>query len=517
MKLGSLLAGIALRHADREAVICEDRRISFRELNTIANRLGNALIKRGFKVGDRIALYLSNSGELVEAMVGVAKSGAIMVPISTRLTTAEVKFIFEDSQPAAIFFTPEFRAAARTAAANLEKPLMIAVDGKAEAGEVAMADLAAEGAASETPYLQVDPDDCLIAYTSGTTGRPKGAIATHFSVCLLHGFMNATEFGMTDRDVVMVTTPMAHRTGLGRVVNMIMTGGKLVVMKRFDPRLAVDLIEREKVTVLGGVPTIVRMLMPEIERRPQALKTLRLIAATGEVFPVEVKQRLAKSVPHVGVYSFYAQTEGGFIAGLRPEEQRDRPHSMGRAVPGIEIRVVDANLNDVPDGTTGEFLVRCGLPGPSTIMRAYYNRPDATAETIVQGGWLRTGDVGYRDTAGYLYFVDRAKDMVVSGGLNIYSKEVELALAEHPAVVEAAVIGIPDPDFGEAVMAYVEVKGGRRVSSQELIDHCRERIASYKKPKHVRLLDALPRTGTGKVMKGELRKMAAAERAPAKV
>ncbi len=357
----------------------------------------------------------------------------------------------------------------------------------------------------------------MIAYTSGTTGRPKGAIATHFSVCLLHGFMNATEFGMTDRDTVMVTTPMAHRTGLGRVVNMIMTGGRLIVMKRFDPKLAVDLIEREKVTVLGGVPTIVRMMMPEIERRPAALKTLRLIAATGEVFPVEVKQRLAASVPHVGIYSFYAQTEGGFIAGLRPEEQRARPHSMGRAVPGIEIRVVDADLNDVPDGATGEFLVRCGLPGPSTIMRAYYNRPDATAEAIVQGGWLRTGDVGYRDPDGFLYFVDRAKDMVVSGGLNIYSKEVEIALADHPAVADAAVIGVPDAEFGEAVMAYIELKPGQRASAEALIEHCREKIASYKKPKHVRFVDALPRTGTGKVMKGELRKIAAAEREPMKV
>jgi len=516
MKLGSLLAGIALRYADREAVICENRRISFRELNGMANGIANGLLKRGFKVGDRIALYLPNSAELVEAMVGVAKSGAVMVPISTRLTPFEVKFIFEDSEPSAIFFTPEFRTAAHTAAANLKNPLMIAVEGRTEPGEVAMAALAAEGGAAEPPYLPVEFDDCVIAYTSGTTGRPKGAIATHFSICLLHGFMNATEFGMTDRDVVMVTTPMAHRTGLGRVVNMIMTGGKLIVMKRFDPKLAVDLIEREKVSVLGGVPTIVRMLMPEFERRPAALKTLRLIAATGEVFPVEVKSKLAKVAPQVGIYSFYAQTEGGFISGLRPDEQRERPHSMGRAVPGIEIRVVDPNLADVPDGTTGEFLVRCGLPGPSTIMRAYYNRPEATAETIVQGGWLRTGDVGYRDPDGYLYFVDRAKDMVVSGGLNIYSKEVELALIDHPAVADAAVIGVPDPEFGEAVMAYVELKGGERLSADALIDHCREKIASYKKPKHVRFVDALPRTGTGKVMKGELRKRAAAEREPAK-
>jgi acyl-CoA synthetase (AMP-forming)/AMP-acid ligase II len=179
-------------------------------------------------------------------------------------------------------------------------------------------------------------------------------------------------------------------------------------------------------------------------------------------------------------------------------------------VPGVEIRIVDPNLNDVPEGEPGEVLVRCGAPGAFMTMRAYYNRPEATAETILEGGWIRTGDAARRDRDGYLYFVDRVKDMIVSGGLNIYSKEVELALMDHPAVADAAVIGVPDPEFGEAVMAFVEKKPGAPATEHELIDHCRKLIASYKKPKSIRFVDALPRTGTGKVMKGELRKRAAA-------
>jgi acyl-CoA synthetase (AMP-forming)/AMP-acid ligase II len=303
---------------------------------------------------------------------------------------------------------------------------------------------------------------------------------------------------------------MAHRTGLGRVANSVCLGSTLVILPKFDPKAAVDLIERERCTVLGCVPTIVRMMLPEIERRPAGCRSLKTLVATGEAFPVETKARLLAALPDLRIYSFYAQTESGFVACLRPEEQSSHPASIGRPVPGVEIRIVDPNLNDVPEGEPGEVLVRCGAPGAFMTMRAYYNRPEATAETILEGGWIRTGDAARRDRDGYLYFVDRVKDMIVSGGLNIYSKEVELALMDHPAVADAAVIGVPDPEFGEAVMAFVEKKPGAPATEHELIDHCRKLIASYKKPKSIRFVDALPRTGTGKVMKGELRKRAAA-------
>ncbi len=233
--------------------------------------------------------------------------------------------------------------------------------------------------------------------------------------------------------------------------------------------------------------------------------------ATGEAFPVDIKKRLLTALPDLGIYSFYAQTESGFITNLRPEEQLDHGDSCGRAVPGVELRIVDGELNDLPDGEAGEVLVRCGGPGEIMTMRAYHNLPEATKATIVDGGWIRTGDVCRRDADGYLYFVDRVKDMIVSGGLNIYSKEVELALIAHPAVADAAVIGVADAEFGESVMAFVEREDGATPAAGDLIEHCRERIASYKKPKHVRFVDALPRTGTGKVRKQELRDLAACE------
>jgi len=510
MKLGTMLADCALRYPDREAMVCGARRVTFAELDRRATRLANSLLAEGQVLGDRIALYLPNGVELIEAMTAVARSGGIIVPISTRLTTDEVRYIFEDCEPSFVFFAPEFREAAYEAASGLNRTKLVAIT-EPGSGELGFERMIESGSASATPPLPVDNDDLVIGYTSGTTGNPKGAINTHRNIICVHGFMNSIEWGLTSTDRTLVTTPMAHRTGLGRVANMLCLGSALVILPRFDPSSAVDLIEQERCTVLGVVPTIARLLLPEIERRPEACRSVRKMLATGEVFPVDIKKRLLAALPDLEIHSFYAQTESGFIANLRPEDQFSHGESCGRAVPGVELRIVDADLADLTDGEAGEVLVRCGGPGEIMTMREYYKLPEATTATIVQGGWIRTGDVCRRDPDGFLYFVDRAKDMIVSGGLNIYSKEVELALVSHPAVADAAVIGVPDPEFGESVMAFIERESGATATSVELIDYCRERIASYKKPKHVQFVEALPRTATGKVRKQELRQMAAAD------
>ncbi|CAN0336492.1 unnamed protein product [Phaeothamnion confervicola] len=286
---------------------------------------------------------------------------------------------------------------------------------------------------------------------------------------------------------------------------MFYLGCRVVMQPRFDAADAVDVLQREGVTVIGGVPTVFRMMMPELEARPEAARTVRLILATGEVFPVPLKERLFKAVPHIGLYSFLAQTEAGFIAGLRPHEQAARPGALGRPVPGVEIRLTDPTGRDMPAGEPGEILVRCGTRGVGTVMREYFRKPEATEDAFL-GDWFRTGDVGYFDGEGYLYFADRAKDMIVSGGLNVYSKEVEIVLQDHAAVDEAAVFGVPDPEYGEAVTACVILRPGVDVSAEELIEHCRARIASYKKPRRVHFVTEFPKTGTGKIIKGELKK-----------
>lgn len=504
MKLGTLLTANARRYPGKAAVICDGKRLTFAQLEQRANQLANALLARGVKPGDRVIVYLANGIELVEAMAGILKMGALIVPLSTRLTAAEVTHIVGDCEPKAAVYSPDLRPQATAALAQCPDTLRLVVGAQATP-ELDFTAFLEAGSDAAPPLLSIASDDLMIAYTSGTTGRPKGAVITHNNIILANGYMNTLEWDLTFRDVILATTAMAHRTGLGRLANTFQLGCTLVMQGRFDASGCVDLIEREQVTILGGVPTVYRLMAPELEKRPEAARTLRLMVATGEVFPVPLKERLFKVMPHVGLYSFLAQTESGFIAGLRPDEQRAKIGALGRPIPGVELRIVDPQGRDVPQGDAGEIILRCGTRGVGLVLREYFRNPKATEEAFY-GEWFRTGDVGYLDADGFLYFADRAKDMIVSGGLNVYSKEVELTLAEHPAVEEAAVFGIPDDEFGEAVSACVQLRPGLAATADELIEHCRQRIASYKKPRHVHFIAELPKTGTGKVIKGDLKK-----------
>ena len=509
MSLGAMLTARAREHPAREAVVCGDARISFGELETRANRIANALIGLGQTPGARIALFLPNCMELVEAMAAIVKSGAVMVPVSPRLALDEVRYQLADAAPFAVIYTPQLRAVAQEAAAGLDGVRMI-VAGPPEAGETGL-DALAETGAETPPPPPADDQDAVICYTSGTTGRPKGAVSPHRSLIKGVGEIGTLAWRLSADDRTLVATPMAHRTGIARIVTCFCLGSALIVLPRFDAAEAVRLIEAERVTTIGVVPTIARMLLPEIEKRPDACRTLRAMLATGEVFPPELKARLFRALPQLGLFSFYSQTEAGLVSCLPPEDQDSHPESIGRPVPGVEVRIVDAALGDVPAGEPGEILVRCGAPGEGTVMRSYYNRPEDTAAAFVDG-WLRTGDIARMEADGHMYFVDRAKDMIISGGLNIYSAEVEAALERHPAVAEVAVVGVPDEKFGEAVLAYVSLKPDTPTGADELVEHCRSLIAGYKKPKYVRFRDKLPRNSVGKIAKAELRAQAQTER-----
>jgi len=453
---------------------------------------------------------MSNGIALVEAMAAVLKAGGMILPVSTRLAEPEIRYILEDAEPFALVYTPALRETARQAATAL-KDTHLMVAGAAAPGEHtldALIEAAADGppARAETGY-----DDAILCYTSGTTGRPKGAVGTQRNLVINQGWMNAVEWRLSPHDRTLVATPMAHRTGFARIASSFCVGSALVLQERFDPEDAVRLIERERVSHIGVVPTIVGMLLPEIERAPKSCATLRTMLATGETFPVALKERLFAALPDLGLNSFLGQTEGGTISNLRPEDQARFPESCGLPFQGVEVRIVDEALNDVPVGEPGEVLVRSGRPGEVSVMREYFRRPEETRAAFVDG-WFRTGDMVRQGEGGYLYFVDRLKDMIVSGGLNIYSREVEDALLSHPGVREAAVIGVPDAKFGETVLAYVVASGDPAPAEDLLIEHCRTCIASYKKPRFIRFVDELPRNSTGKVAKHELR---AAARGPA--
>jgi long-chain acyl-CoA synthetase len=503
MKLGAFIAAHAATWPDRVAVRCGDEAITFRGLDEASDRLADALERLGLVHGDRIALFVPSSIPFVVGFAAAAKAGFVCVPVSNRLAADEVSVILEDSRPRLILLDPDTRATFLAAASSAPGIIRVACGGAVD-GERALDSLIASGAPGPRAPLPVDVDDCMICYTSGTTGRPKGAIITHANVAVLNGLVQRVQLGLTNDDVLLATTSIGLRLGFARLGNMLGIGCTLVVMPRFDVMTAAAIIEEQGVTAMGLVPTVARMLLTEIERDPDRFASLRVLLATGEAFPLAVKERLVKALPRLRIFSYFGMTEAGVVTCLFPEEQFTHPASLGRPIPGVEVRLTRDDGTEAATGEVGEMWARTGRPGTLITMRGYFNRPDANAETIVDG-WIRTGDLARFDADGYLYIVDRKKDMVLSGGLNIYSKEVEHVLLTHPAVRDAAVVGVPDEVYGEAVAAYLELEPGAHVTADEIIAHCRQHLASYKKPRHVRVVDALPRNSSGKTLKYKLR------------
>lgn len=512
MKIGDILSANAARRPDRPAVILGDRRLTFAELDARSDRLANALLDHGLQVGDRVILYVGNSVELVELIAAVWKAGGLAVPITTWIVGHELAFMVGDCKPFAVVYGPAQagnvdHAFSEAAVDGVRRIIIGGNDNMADA--IGYEDLMAAGAQQKPPPLPHDRHDALIGYTSGTTGHPKGAVTTHSNLITTQ-LCTATFWQLGLDDVYLVSTPIAHRVGMSRMIACFVLGVTLVVMPRFDASSAVETIRKHQVSVVGTVPTVCRLLLEEMEKTDEAFEYLKFMFATGEAFPVELKKRLFARLPQLKLISFYGITEGGVPAALLPHEQLEKPDSVGKPMPGVEIRLIDEDGKDVAPGESGEILLRTSEPGRFMVAREYFNRPEANATTFTDG-WFHTGDAGRFDEDGYLYIVDRVKDMIVSGALNIYSREVEQAIETLEAVREVAVVAGPDREFGECVVAYVAPRPGMSLTEDEVIARCREQIASYKKPKYVFVTDELPRNVTGKVLKTDLRNRAAAD------
>ena len=500
MKLGALLSDMAARRPAHIACICGPRTDICRagpKSNPGCERVTFAWRQTR---GPGCSLFAQLHGRHRTDVVvhGLVR---LLLPIPSRLTIAEADYIISDSEPRVLF----------TADANVHVTgghlVKFVLDVEREAD--ALADFLAQPDDKPFPPLPQQPDDIVLGYTSGTTGNPKGAVGTHSTIILNSGMITATEYGLHADDRMLVTSPIAHRVGLSRIVNMICTGLTTLFMQLFDAAGAIDLIERYQITGISVVPTIARLLAPEFAKDAARCRSLEYLYATGEAFPVPLKTEIAATLPWLKLHVVRADG-GGLCLNLRPHEQTLKPESVGRAVPGVEVRIVDEQCRDVALGEAGEILVRGGTPGSGTTMREYFRRPDETREAFVDG-WLRTGDMGRADADGYFYFVDRLKDRVVSGGLNIYAKEVELAIVSHTGGADAAVVGVPDHESGEAVLAFVECERSATLSAADIVAHCRALLASYKKPRHVIFVERMPRTASGKVRKPELRALYAQE------
>ncbi len=483
----------------------EGRDTSFAEFDRHTNQVANALIASGVKKGDRVAYIGKNSDLYFELLFGAAKMGAVTLPIGWRLAPAEMAYIVADGGGPLVFVGPELRDAALAALGELEAPpRMIEMEYGGPGGFIAWRNIQPKS----DPATPISVNDVAVQlYTSGTTGRPKGAMLTHEN--LLGGRREAVEAGMDwnqwgPDDVSLVAMPVGHIGGTGWGIVGLYNGARGVVAREFDPYAVLDFIEKEGISKMFMVPAALQIVVNQPRAREVDYSRLKYILYGASPIPVDLL-RECMEVFGCGFCQQYGMTETcGTIVYLPPEDHdpngNPRMRSAGLPMPGVELKIIDEQGNTLPPNTVGEVATRS-----KANMAGYWKLDEATRSTMGEDGWLRTGDAGYLDEDGYLYIHDRVKDMIISGGENIYPAEVENAVYGHPDVAEVAIIGVPDEKWGETVKAVVALKPGATADPQAILDFARSRIAGFKAPKSVDFVPALPRNASGKILKRQLR------------
>jgi len=482
----------AARCPDREALVFGDTRRSYREFHDEVERTAAALAARAVRPGDRVLLMSPNSDAFAIAAYAVLRTGAILVPANPRSAPPEVAHLIADSGAVAVLHAPQI---ADAVAKGIEQS-------GASPAVLTLPELAADAAHEHPPvaYRPAEADDALLLYTSGTTGAPKGALFDHHRALWVAASM-AGVAGYRDDDRTLHVAPLYHAAQLC----LVLFPGTLlamthVIVPAFEPAAVADLMEAERISVFFGVPTMYQFLLRLPDLAARDLSAWRVGMFGAAPMPPDSARQLARTLPSVGLYQLCGLTEAGpsgIFAG--PRDVLARPDASGRyAFPNTEARVVSQVGDDVADGEVGELILR-----GETLMKGYWNQPAATAEAI-RDGWLHTGDLAVVDADGYITLVDRLKDMIISGGRNVYSVEVEAALAGHPDVLDIAVIGIPHPDYGESILAVVVPAAGSQPTLESLRAWARDRIAPHKAP-HAMVIHEIPRTSSGKIQKHVLR------------
>jgi long-chain acyl-CoA synthetase len=508
MGLGNILRRSAARFPDKTALIFKERRMSYRELDRRVNCLANGLLQLGAQKGDRIAVLLHNCPEFIEIYFACTKSGVIFVPINNLLKETELTKIVDYIRPRFFLVDPDFEGVIRSVAGGRGYPeFMISLNNEPAEPFTSYEALLAKGDAAE-PRVSITHDDVMgIFLTSGTTGLPKGAMRTH-GQNLINAMTGVVELKLQYDDRALLLFPFYHVTFEDQVRHFLM--GNTVCIRRegrFDPKEVLGILEKESITVCQFVPTMVNAMLQEKTIESYDLTSLRLIPYAAAPMPVELLRKAMQRFKRQFIH-FYGQTETGpMTTVLKPEDhilegteaQVARLASAGRAALDFEVRIVDKAGKDVAVGEVGEIIVRS-----EAMTTGYWNLPEETAKTIREG-WLYTGDFGKFDEEKYVFIVDRKNDMIISGGKNIYPREIEEVIYTHDAVLEVAVVGVPDDYWGESVKALVVLKEGMHATENDIIDLCKEKLASYKKPKSVEFRLELPKSTTGKVLKRVIR------------
>jgi fatty-acyl-CoA synthase len=492
--LGEILRRHARARPQKTAYVVGTTRVTYAQFNAGANRLAHALQQLGVGRGDRVAVLANNCVAYPLVYFACIKLGAIVVPVNARFKDEEVHYVVEHSESMALLFAPDFSATVERLRARWPRLRHY------RSLEAATFAEWIDGCAPVEPSAFVDENDPhVMLYTSGTTGAPKGALLTHRSYYLQAGHSHHMT-GLSEDDVGLSMFPMFHMGGWALPLGFWYDGSTVIIMERADPRAMLDAVQRERVTYLYAVPTVYNFMLdlPDFERFD--LSSLRILAGGTSVMSDAQVRRITERFHNRNLFIIYGSTEAGPVATLRPPDVFRKPGSVGRPALNVELRVVDDDDHDVPAGTSGEIICRSEFN-----MRGYWRMPAETA-TTVRDGWVHTGDLGVLDDEGFLYIAGRKKEMIKSGGENIFPVEVEHVLLEHPAILEAAVLGIPDPDWGESVLAVVVPRAGHQVAEGEVIEHVRLHLAGFKKPRYVWLVETLPRTAaTRQVQKTLLR------------
>jgi long-chain acyl-CoA synthetase len=485
------LINTAEQHRERTALRLEQEVFTYAELDDASARVAGFLAERGVKPGDRVGIMLPNVPEFAIAYYGVLRAGAVVVPMNVLLKPREVAFYLGDPEAKLVFAWHQFADAAQQGAAEVGAECVV-VEPEAFARLLASAnpvDDVAERTARDT---------AVILYTSGTTGKPKGAELTHSNLAINADVMKQV-FSIGPDDVILGALPLFHAFGQTCALNTaVSSGAELVMLARFDAGAALAAIERYGVTVFEGVPTMYSALLHHPERERFDVSALRLCVSGGAALPVEVLRGFENAFGCV-ILEGYGLSETSPVASFNHPGRDRKPGSIGTPIEGVQMKLVDLHRRDSLAGEPGEIAIR-----GHNVMKGYWNRPEATSEAIDADGWFYSGDIARVDEEGFFFIVDRKKELIIRGGYNVYPREIEEVLYEHPAVREAAVIGIPHADLGEEIGAAVALKSGQQVTEAELRDHVKTNVAAYKYPRHVWLVDELPKGPTGKILKRQI-------------
>ncbi len=495
-------------------VVCEDLRFTYREFNERADRLSDALPRLGINKGDRVAYLSFNCHRLLEAYYGVPQVGAILLPLNIRLSPEELTYILNDAAPRLLCFDPEFIPmveAMRPHLKSIEKFVALRGVKPAWAHAQSYDELLAAAEPREIDYRGIDESTVAeLFYTSGTTAHPKGVMLTHRNL-YLHAFYVTTALRCDDSYVHLYTVPLFHVNSWGAPHTVTIAGGRHVMIRKFDPQTVLTLVHQEHVTRLQMVPAMVIAMINHPDFAKYDLNSVREVMMGGAPCNTALIREVERKIPGCVAKGGYGLTETSpvvtiahakeHLAGDGEELRLRRKATAGYPIAGTEVRVVDLDGRDIkPDGTeVGEVVVRSDV-----VMAGYWNQPEDTAHAI-RDDWFHTGDLAVVDEEGYILIVDRAKDMILSGGENVASAEIERVIYGHPAVLECAVIAVPDEQWGEVPKALVSLKAGQQATEAEIIAHCRAHLAGFKVPKSVEFLEALPKGGTGKILKKVLR------------